>query len=113
MSKLTYYTALTLMALTVALGSGCGKSGVDRKVLEGTAKLPGTADVMAAIDKKDYEGAVAALMKVRESATSDEQIVYLRVLTRQAKDKMLDAAATNAAAAQAVMTLRMMATGGR
>ena len=57
-------------------------------------------------------GAMAALTKVKESVTTDEQNIHFMVLARQARDKISEAAATNAEAAQAVMVLRALSTGG-
>ena len=114
MKKLACYATLTLLGLSIGFGIGCGKkSGVDPTVLEGASKLPGAADVMAAVDKQDYDGAMAALMKVKQTVTTDEQNVQFMVLARQARDKMGEAAVTNAQAAEAVTTLRGMTTGGR
>ena len=113
MKKLSSYTAVSLIALVVLCSTGCGRSGIDRAVVEGASKLPGAADVMAAIDKKDYDGAMAALLKVKASITTEDQNIQYMVLARQARDKISEAAATNAAAAEAVMTLRGMTTGAR
>ncbi len=68
---------------------------------------------MEAIDKKDYEGAMAALAKVKEGLTSEDQTIQYMVLARQARDKMGEAAATDPKAAEAVNMLRAMTTGGR
>ena len=114
MKKLSWYAVLTLIGLSVGFGTGCGKKpGVDPTVIEGASKLPGAADVMAAIDKQDYDGAMAALMKVKQTVTTDEQNVQFMVLARQVRDKMSEASVTNAQAADAVSTLRGMTTGGR
>ena len=114
MKKLSWYTVLTLIGLFAGFGTACGKKpGLDPTVIEGASKLPGAADVMTAIDKQDYEGAMAALMKVKQTVTTDEQNVQFMVLARQARDKMGEAAVTNAQAAEAVTTLRGMTTGGR
>ncbi|MEO8428809.1 MAG: hypothetical protein ABI651_17050 [Verrucomicrobiota bacterium] len=114
MKKLSWHTVLTMIGLCVGFGTGCGKkSGVDPTVIEGASKLPGAADVMAAIDKQEYDGAMAALMKVKQTVTTDEQNMQFMVLARQARDKMSEAAVTNAQAAEAVTTLRGMTTGGR
>jgi hypothetical protein len=56
---------------------------------------------------------MAALMKVKQTVTTDEQNGQFMVLARQARDKMGEAAVTNAQAAEAVTALRGMTTGGR
>jgi hypothetical protein len=113
MNRLTRCTGLILIGLLLGFTSGCKKSGDDPKVLEAASQLPGAADVMAAINKKDYDGAMAALMKVKQTLTTEDQNVQFMVLARQARDKMDEAASTNAQAAEAAITLRAMTTGGR
>ena len=73
--------------------------------------MPGAADVIAAIDKKDYDGAMAALMKVKQTVTTDEQNVQFMVLARQARARWTKRLSTNTQAAEAVMTLRAMTPG--
>jgi hypothetical protein len=98
--------------LAALLLVGCGREGTDPAVIEGVSKLPGASNVLAAVDRKDYAGAMAALTKVKESVTTDEQNIHFMVLAKQARDKISEAAATNAEAAQAVMVLRALSTGG-
>ena len=92
--------------MAIGFGTGCKKSGDDPKVVEAASKLPGAADVRAAIDKKDYDGAVAALVKVQQALTTEDQNVQFRVLAWQARQKMNEAAVTNAQAADAVNAVR-------
>jgi 6,7-dimethyl-8-ribityllumazine synthase len=113
MNRIARYASLIAVGLLACFSFGCKKASVDPAVVEGASKLPGAAEVMAAIDKKDYEGAMAALAKVREGLTSEDQTVQYMVLARQARDKMSEAAATDPKAAEAVNTLRAMTTGGR
>ena len=113
MNQLTRHLAVILIGSLISFSTGCKKSADDPKVLEAASQLPGAADVMAAINKKDYDGAMAALMKVKQTLTTDDQNVQFLVLARQARDKMDEAASTNTQAAEAVMTLRAMTTGGR
>jgi hypothetical protein len=114
MKKLRWYAGLTLIGLFAGFGAGCGKkSGVDPAVIDAASKLPGAADVSTAIDKKDYDGAVAALVKVQQSLTSEEQNVQFRVLAWEALQKMTGPAVTNAQAADAVNAVRALTTGVR
>jgi len=112
MRKFARYLALILIATSPCFPTGCKPSGVDPTALEGASKLPGASDVMAAIDKKDYDGAMAALNKVKEGLTTEEQNREFMLLARQARDKMSEAAATDPKAAEAVNALRALATGG-
>jgi hypothetical protein len=111
----TFHRSACLVAigLITCLGPGCRRSAVDQNVIEEVSKLPGASDVMAAIDRKDYDGAMAALAKVREGLTTEEQNMQFMILARQARDKMSEAAATDPKAAAAVNALRAMSTGGR
>ena len=105
--------ALALIALAIGFGTGCKKSANDPKVIEAVSKLPGASEVWAAIDKKNYDGSVAALMKIQQGVKSEEQYVQFRVLAWQATQKISGAAATNAQAAEAVNALRALTTGIR
>jgi hypothetical protein len=114
MKKLSWYAGLALIGLLVGFEIGCGrKSGVDPTVIDAASKLPGAADVSTAIDKKDYDGAIAALVKVKETVTNEEQNVQFRVLAWETLQKMNGPAVTNAQAADAVNAIRAMTTGVR
>jgi hypothetical protein len=113
MRKLAAWLSVVCVAIFASFGSSCKKPGVDEATVEGASKLPGAAEVMSAIEKKDYDGAMAALSKVKEGVTTEEQNVQFMVLARQARDKMGEAAATDPKAAAAVNALRAMSTGGR
>jgi hypothetical protein len=113
MKKLSWCAGPIFIGLLVVIGTGCGKSGVDPTVVDAASKLPGAADVSAAIDKKDYDGAVTALVKVQQSLTNEEQNVQFRVLAWETLQKMNPAAVTNAQAADAVNAIRAMTTGLR
>jgi len=67
--------------------------------------------VMAAIEKKDYDGAMAGLLKIKQTVTTEEQQMQYMVLCREARDKLNEAAATDAKAAEAVDALRAMTRG--
>lgn len=96
------------------LAGGCSKRPtLDPSTAEAASKLPGAADVMSALAKKDYDGAMAALMKVKEAATTEEQTVQFGVLSSQVKSKLLEVADQDPKAAEALSALRAMASGGR
>jgi len=113
MKVVTRYASLVALVLLPCLGIGCKKPVADPAVVEGASKLPGAAEAMAAIDKKDYEGAVAALAKIREGVTTEEQNREFTVLAWQARSKMTEAAATDPKAAEAMNALRAMTTSVR
>ncbi len=99
--------------VAVGLSTGCKKSGEDTSVIEGAAALPGATNIWVAIEKKNYDGAMAALFKVRDACTTPEQSIQFMVLSRQVRDKLSEAGATSPAAAEAARALRALATGGR
>lgn len=113
MNSLARIAALSVCLVAGVPGAGCKKAVEDPTVVQGAANLPGATNVWAAIDKKNYDGAMAALLKIRESCTTEEQNIQYMVLARQVRDKMSEAAATSPAAAQAANALRAMSVGGR
>jgi len=113
MDKLSGYTVLILVAWVTVFGAGCGsrtRPAPPSAALDST-KLPGASEVMAAIEKKDYDGAMAGLLKIKQTVTTEEQQMQYMVLCREARDKLNEAAATDAKAAEAVDALRAMTRG--
>src|SRR3989442_10408619 len=109
MNKLTRYMALILIGLSSVLGTGCGKkTAATPEAVDGAPKLPGADDVMAAIEKKDYDGAVAALLKVGRTVANEEQQMQYMALSRRAREKLSEAATTDPKAAEALTNLRPM-----
>ena len=66
---------------------------------------------MAAVNKKDFEGVLAALNKVQEKVTTDEQNVQFMLLARQAREKISEIAPNDPKAMEVVAALRAMVTG--
>jgi len=113
MDKLIGYTVLILVGWITVFGAGCGsrtRPTAPPAALDAT-KLPGATEVMAAIEKKDYDGAMAGLLKIKQTVTTEEQQMQYMVLCREARDKLNEAAATDAKAAEAVDALRAMTRG--
>ncbi|MHB8521195.1 MAG: hypothetical protein ACYDH9_10605 [Limisphaerales bacterium] len=111
MRKLTRYSVLILIGISVAFGVGCRKNRVDTKLIDTALKQPGAVEVMTAIDKKDYDGAVSLLLKVKVTATNAEQQAQFSVLVFNAKTKLMDAAANDPKAADALSNLRLIGSG--
>ena len=112
MKQWTRYTGLVMIGLAACLGPGCGKkTGAKSADASTPPPLSGSSEVIAALEKKDYDGAMAALLKVRQTVTTDEQQVQFMVLSRQMKDKLLEAAPTDTKAAEALTALRQMTMG--
>ena len=106
MKKLIRGAVVALVGLCVGLGTGCGTKSTAPPTTVNANKLPGSDAVMAALEKKNYDGAVAALMKVSQTVTNQEQQAELILLTREVKDKMLEAAPNDPKAAEALSALR-------
>lgn len=65
---------------------------------------------MAALGKKDYEAAMAALGKIKSEATDDQQ-TQVTVLTHEVKSRLLELEATDPKAAEALAAIRAMTVG--
>ena len=111
MNKLSGYTALILVGWVTVFGAGCGTRTRPAPAAIDATKLPGATEVMAAIEKKDYNGAMAGLLKIKQTVATDEQQMQYMVLSREARDKLIEAAATDPKAAEAVEALRAMTRG--
>jgi hypothetical protein len=130
MNKRTSLTVLTLLALLAGLVAGCGKKAdtkhsdtpassepqptapAPKSTSTAPARLSESQAVLAAIDRKDYDGAIAALLRIRQSVTTAEQQAQFANLADEARIKLLDAAPTQPKAAEALAVLRRI-TGGR
>jgi hypothetical protein len=99
-------------AVLVALSAtACKKRNIEAEVAETAHQLPGAAAIMASIDKKNYDEAIAGLLKIRQGATSEEQMAQFAVLAREARDKIRDTGGNDPKAAEAVQLLRNLSTG--
>jgi len=129
MNKRSSLAEVSLLVLLAGLVAGCGKKAVTRnadttessapqpaaeapKSASTPAKLSGSEEVMAAIDRKDYDGAIAALLRIKQSVASAEQQVQFANIADDAKIKLIQAAPTQPKAAEALVVLRRV-TGGR
>ena len=67
----------------------------------------------AAVEKKDFEGVLTAISKVRDQVTNDEQNIQFLLLARQTRDRITELAPDDPKAMEVVATLRALSTGGR
>src|SRR5438552_18976214 len=104
---------LVVLGLTFGFVAACKKQAATEPATaaQAAAQLPGADEVTAALDKKEYPEAVAALSKLKETVTTEEQKVQLMVLTRKVKDELIQAAPNDPKAAEALATLRVMTMG--
>jgi hypothetical protein len=111
---ITSLSLVTLVAWVAVLTPGCSRqAGPDTMALqeEAASKLPGATNIFAALKNKDYEGALTALAKVKEALTTDQQQIEYAVLTSQVKTRLMEAAATDPKATEALNVLRSFSTG--
>jgi|SRR5437773_6690649 len=127
MKKLRWRTAVGGLVWLAVLGAGCGKkaettspdtTGSSAQPPAATAskstsaKLSESQEVMAAIDRKDYDGAIATLLRIRQSVAGAEQQMQFANLADEVRIKLIEAAPTQPKAAEALAVLRKI-TGGR
>src|SRR5436309_1370147 len=115
MIKLSRLTALILVGLLAGFAGGCSKktpqATADFEIAGALAKLPGAAEVKAATDKKDYEGAMAALFKLKTTIATEEQQTQFMALNHWFKNQLIAAAPTDSKAAEVLAQLRAMSVG--
>jgi len=87
--------------------SGCKKAAQTEAT---TINLKGAPEILAALDRKDYDAAIRGLFEVKGSLTDEQRPEYSKLL-RKVKDVMLDRMATDEAAAKAYQGLRLLESG--
>ena len=111
-----------LCAALISLGMGCGKKAPEASSQPAAAatqagpvsesNLPGANEVLAAIDRNDYDAAIGGVIGVRQTVTTADQNLQFATLVHEVRLKLLEAAATDPKANQALTALRQI-TGGR
>jgi len=94
-----------------AVGSGCSRNTAPVNQMEIALKLPGATNAFAALAKKDYDGAMTAWAKVKESVSTPEQQTEFSAFTREFKNRLMEASNTDPKAAEALGALRAMTSG--
>lgn len=123
MKKFTGQVLLIGLVCVAALAVGCSKGsdsdatgdvavGGEQAVSASSSTLPEAAEVMAALDKQDYEGVVAGLVRAKQNVSTPEQQTQFANLTDDVKIRLLEEAPTNPKATEALTVLRGI-TGGR
>jgi hypothetical protein len=101
---------VVLAGTLLTSGLACKKSGVS----DGSFTLKGAQEVVGALDRRDYEGAIVALPGIKaelpEDKATKEWEEYRRLL-QKVKTAVIEAMGTNQAAAKAFDTLRFMEIG--
>ncbi len=100
---------LTALLLT---SPGCGKPPAeDPSVIKAVDSMPGSKEVWAAVDKKDYDGVLTALGKVREKVTNEEQNTQYMILAYKVRERLTETAPNDPKAMEVVAMLRGLTTG--
>ncbi|MFM7816206.1 MAG: hypothetical protein ACKPGI_04470 [Verrucomicrobiota bacterium] len=111
--KLTRVSPLSvLVALALLSANGCSKPPAeDPSVIKAVDNLPGSKEVWAAVDKKDYEGVMTALGKVREKVTTEDQNTQYMILAYKVRERLTETAPNDPKAMEVVSLLRGLTTG--
>ena len=111
MQNLRLFTILLLCGFSASFGSGCSKTPPSEDITAiDTTKLPGAAEIAAPLAKKDYDAAMAAWLKLKQTITTEEQRIQFLTLTRAMQVKLQDAAQSDPKAADALTVLRSSST---
>jgi len=109
---------LLVLAMALTLASACKKSansgaagGEDAAAVQAAQSLPEGTNVLAALNQKDYDGAVAALSKIQQSIGEGDQQSQFMTLKQYVRSALLTASATDPKANDALSGLRMMTQG--
>lgn len=102
----------SLVAVALIVPTGCSKPPAeDPSVIKAVDNLPGSKEVWAAVDKKDYEGVMTALGKVREKVTTEEQNTQYMILAYKVRERLTETAPNDPKAMEVVSLLRGLTTG--
>ena len=104
--------AAVLAGFSLVLGVACKEKTPEdsaaTEIVAIIAQLPEAATVKAALDKKDYDGVMAAVLKIQPTMTTEEQKIQFMSLTSWLKQQLLDVQPPDPKAAEALNTLRAM-----
>ncbi len=100
---------LATVALLLTGAAGCKKSAAKKGST--TFTLKGATEVVAALDRRDYDGAVVALVEVKAGVSAEKDRAEYRELLQKVKDSMVSAMSTNEAAIKAYQALRFVEAG--
>jgi hypothetical protein len=110
MKELTW-RILVAVWIGAGLATSCSSKPDTKTAQELAQKAPGSKEVMDALDKKDYEGAVGKLLAAQQLVATKEQQDQFTSLTEEVKTRLIEAAPDDPKAAAALNSLRAFTSG--
>lgn len=110
------WLSLFLVVGALSLSTGCNKNAapsqanVDAEAVQAAQSLPEGTNVLAALEKKDYDTAVATLSKIKNSLDANQESAFM-TLKQHVRSVLLSAEATDPKAKDALNGLRMLTQG--
>ena len=110
--------ALLLAGVILTLGLGCkaknqsSLGSASAPEVQAAQRLPEGTNILAALDQKDYEAAVAGLAKLQPLVGSGELAPDYLTLKMYVKGKLAELAPTDPKAAEALNAVRALTKGG-
>jgi hypothetical protein len=110
---LARWSMLVLIGLCCALlATACKKQATTGVApTQGYQQLPEATNVLSALNEKNYDEAVAALVKLKESVSTEQQRSEYSLLSQQVRDKLIEASASDPKAQEALHAYGVMTRG--
>lgn len=112
MKSFTQSCATVLAVLSLVVGVACKEktpeASAATEIAAIIAQLPEAATVKTALDKKDYDGVMAAVLKIQPTMATEEQKIQFMSLTSWLKQQLLDVQPPDPKAVEALNALRAM-----
>jgi hypothetical protein len=125
MKKQTKSVFAAALALVLCVGIGCGKkqaavtepdgetpAPVTQSESLSAANLQGANEVIASLNRKDYESTVGGIVRLKQTSQTQAQQEQLFILIDEVRMRLLEEAPNDPKAAEALHMLRRI-TGGR
>jgi hypothetical protein len=106
---------LILAAALITLGAACkpkavSQSGLSPELSQAIVQIPDGTNVLAALDQKDYDNALAGLVRIQQSADETQQAALV-TLRQHVRGVVLEASQTDPKAMDALTAIRAMMAG--
>ena len=102
-----------MLGLASGPSVGCKKASVaaSKSGASLASDVPGAAEVGEALGKKDFDGVVAAVLKVQQTLENEDQKAKFYTLLRESREALAEPAKTDPKASEALQSLRQMTMG--